>query len=99
MPGIRIATRSGGFTELDENIQQEMQMTFQGAVLKPGDRGYDEARVVYNGMFDRHPGPIIQGSGAADVIDAVKLAQKHDLLVAVRGGGHNVAGNSTCDDG
>ena len=50
-------------------------------------------------MFDRHPGLIIQCSGTADVIDAVNLARTHDLLVAVRGGGHNVAGNSMCDDG
>jgi FAD/FMN-containing dehydrogenase len=84
---------------LDEEIQQGMQMTYQGAVIKPGDLGYDAARVIYNGMFDRHPGLIIQCSGTADVIDAVNLAREHDLLVAVRGGGHNVAGNSMCDDG
>jgi FAD/FMN-containing dehydrogenase len=99
MPAIRLATRSGGFTGLDENVQQELQMTFQGAIHKPGDPLYDAARVIYNGMFDRHPGLILQCSGAADVIDAVNLARTHDLLVAVRGGGHNVAGNSMCDDG
>jgi FAD/FMN-containing dehydrogenase len=99
MPGLRLAKRSGGFTELDENVQQEIGMTFHGPVIKAGDAGYDQARQIYNGMFDRHPGLIIQCSGTADVIDAVNLAREHELVVAVRGGGHNVAGNSSCDDG
>ena len=91
MPGLRVATRSGGFAELDESVQQGLQMTVHGALLKPGDAGYDQARVIYNGMFNRRPGLIIQCSGTADVIDAVNLARNHDLLVAVRGGGHNVS--------
>ncbi|MEX0786430.1 MAG: FAD-binding oxidoreductase, partial [Dehalococcoidia bacterium] len=77
----------------------QMAMQFRGALLRPGDPGYDGARVVYNGMFDRKPGLIIRCSGTADVIDAVNFARQHDLVVAVRGGGHNIAGNAVCDDG
>jgi FAD/FMN-containing dehydrogenase len=72
---------------------------FGGQVLRPGNPGYDEARRVWNGTVDRHPGVIARCTGVADVIAAVDFARQHDLLVAVRCGGHNIAGKSVCDDG
>jgi len=84
-------------------IQPESVTAFAGALrgpcLTPDDAGYDDARIVWNGSIDKHPAIIARCSGVADVIDAVKFAREHDLVVAVRGGGHNVAGNAVCDGG
>ncbi len=63
------------------------------------DAAYDDARAVWNGMIDKRPGLIAQCRGVGDVISAVNFARENDLLVAVRGGGHNVAGTAVCDDG
>src|SRR4029453_8423291 len=72
---------------------------FAGELLEPGDRGYDEARAVWNGAIDRRPALIARCTGAADVVAALRHARERDLLVAVRGGGHGVAGQAVCDDG
>lgn len=72
---------------------------FRGAILRPGQQGYDEARRVWNGAVDRHPRMIARCAGTADVVAAVRFAAERELLVAVRGGGHGVAGTATCDDG
>ena len=69
------------------------------ALIRPADADYDEARQIWNAAIDRHPGLIARCLGVADVIHAVKFAAANDLLVAVRGGGHNVAGRALCDDG
>lgn len=72
---------------------------FQGPVLQPGDDGYDDARRVWNAMIDRRPGLIARCTGTADVIDVVNFAREHDLLLSVKGGGHNATGNATNDGG
>jgi len=72
---------------------------FEGWVLAPGDPGYEEARAVWNGAIDRHPAFIAGSTGPADVAAALRFARERDLPVAVRGGGHSVAGTSVCDDG
>jgi FAD/FMN-containing dehydrogenase len=71
----------------------------RGICLTAASPGYDEARAIWNALADKRPAVIVQCSGTADVIDAVTFARKNNLLIAVRGGGHNVAGNATCDDG
>jgi FAD/FMN-containing dehydrogenase len=97
---LRIETLSGGTTTLpEEQVEELRMMTFRGPLIGPGDDSYDEARVVQNAMHDRRPGLIIRCSGTADVIDAVNLAREHQLLTAVRGGGHSIGGLCTCDDG
>ncbi len=78
---------------------ESLQSSLQGQVLAPGDPNYDSARKVWNGQIDRHPALIARCSGPADVIAAVRFAREHDLLAAVRGGGHSVAGHAVCDDG
>jgi FAD/FMN-containing dehydrogenase len=70
-----------------------------GEVVERGDDGYAGARAIWNGAIDRQPALIARCRGVADVIDAVRAAREHDLVVAVRGGGHAVAGHALCDDG
>lgn len=70
-----------------------------GRLLRPGDAGYEEARRVHNGLVDKRPAMIAQCASATDVVDAIRLAQRLGLEVAVRGGGHNVAGRATVDGG
>lgn len=72
---------------------------FRGALLRPGEEGYEEARRVWNGAIDRRPALIARCAGADDVIEAVRFAREHELPVAVRGGGHAVAGHAVCDGG
>ena len=72
---------------------------FRGALLRPGEEGYDEARRVWNGAIDRRPALIARCAGADDVVEAVRFARERDLLVSVRGGGHAVAGHAVCDGG
>ncbi len=77
----------------------DLARTFNGRLLRPSDRDYDEARRVHNGMIDRRPALIAQCRGAADIVDAVALGREHGLEIAVRGGGHNVGGRATVDQG
>ncbi|HEY5755017.1 MAG TPA: FAD-dependent oxidoreductase, partial [Steroidobacter sp.] len=74
-------------------------LSFTGQLLQPADAGYDEWRRVHNGLIDKHPAAIARCHGVADVVAAVQLARTLDLNVAVRGGGHNVAGHATLDRG
>ncbi len=77
----------------------DLACTFSGQLLTPSDSGYEEARRVHNGLVNKRPALIARCSGVADVVDAVKLARKLGLEVAIRGGGHNVAGRATIDGG
>lgn len=72
---------------------------FRGQILVPDQEGYAAARPVWNAMIDRRPGLILRCAGAADVISAVRFVAEHDLLVSIRGGGHNIAGTALCDGG
>jgi FAD/FMN-containing dehydrogenase len=77
----------------------QLSSTFTGKLLQPSDPGYDDARRVHNGLIDKRPALIARCQGTADVADAVKLARSMNLEIAVRGGGHNVGGRATIDDG
>jgi FAD/FMN-containing dehydrogenase len=83
----------------DPAAVERLRGRLAGQVLAPQDAGYDDARRVWNASIDRHPALIARCTGVADVIAAVRFARERNLLVAVRGGGHNVAGNATCDGG
>lgn len=78
---------------------ERLRETVHGGVAAPGDPGYDEARKVYNAVHDKHPAVVVGAADAADVIETVGFARDEGLTLAVRGGGHGVAGPGTCDDG
>ncbi|HET9109661.1 MAG TPA: FAD-binding oxidoreductase [Ktedonobacterales bacterium] len=84
---------------LDETAVATLTAQVRGDVISPGDAAYDEARKVYNGMIDRRPRLIVRCTDVADVISAVNFAREHQLLLAIRGGGHNGPGLGTCDGG
>jgi FAD/FMN-containing dehydrogenase len=84
---------------IDDEALATLRSRFRGPLLRPEDDDYEAARRVWNGMIDRRPALIARCAGVADVIAAVDFARAHDLLLAVRGGGHNVAGNAVCDGG
>jgi hypothetical protein len=77
----------------------ELRTRFRGALLRPGEEGYEEARRVWNGAVDRRPALIARCAGADDVVQAVRFARDRDLPVSVRGGGHAVAGHAVVDGG
>src|SRR5262245_4718248 len=77
----------------------QLAPNFTGTLLQPTDKGYDEARRVHNGLIDKRPSLVARCHGTADVADAVKLARELKMEVAIRGGGHNVAGRATIDNG
>ena len=93
-----VATLNGGRTTIDDAALEELRQTLRGDVLRPGDPGYAD-RPIYNAMHQRRPALIVRCAGAADVVDAMKFARRHGLLVAIRGGGHSIAGHSSCDSG
>jgi FAD/FMN-containing dehydrogenase len=86
-------------TTLSSDQIAQLKSVFRGYLITPDDSHYDYARKIWNGMFDKHPALIAQCICTADVIQAVNFARDHNLLVAVKGGGHNSAGKATCDDG
>jgi FAD/FMN-containing dehydrogenase len=86
-------------TPLTSSAIDTWQTRFRGEVIQPGDSAYNEARSVWNGMIDRRPAVIVRCIGTNDVVLAIELAREHGAPVAVKGGGHNVAGNAVCDGG
>src|SRR5271165_764235 len=99
MTDLRIATGEGTDTILEDATVQELAAGLRGALLHPGDEGYDASRRVWNGMIDRRPALIARVAGVADVMTVVRFAREHRLLLAVRGGGHNITGNAVCEGG
>jgi FAD/FMN-containing dehydrogenase len=84
---------------LDEATVEQFKASLRGALIQPGDEGYDEARKVHNAMIAKHPRLIAYCADVADVIASVNFAREHDVLLAVRGGGHNGGGLGVADDG
>jgi hypothetical protein len=78
---------------------QELAGSLRGDLMLAGSAGYDDARKIWNAAFDKHPALIVRCSGPADVMTAVKFAASHSLLLAVRGGGHSLSGQSVCEKG
>jgi hypothetical protein len=94
-----IATASAPAGSVNAEAISDLRSKLGDCLITQQDAAYDNARRVWNGMIDRKPAAIARCRGAADVIACVRWAVDHDVLLAVRGGGHNVAGFGTCDDG
>jgi FAD/FMN-containing dehydrogenase len=96
---LQTSTLTPALPRFDEAAVAYFASQLRGELIRPGDAAYDSARQVWNGMIDRRPALIARCTSAEDVIAAVNFARTQRLLVAVRGGGHQVAGHATCDDG
>jgi FAD/FMN-containing dehydrogenase len=98
-PATTTSERAKRGRRLDPSALESFRASFRGELVLPSDEAYDRARRVWNAAIDKSPVLIARCSGTVDVVRAVELAREHELLLAVRGGGHNVAGHGTCDAG
>jgi FAD/FMN-containing dehydrogenase len=87
----------GPASQFDDSTVESIREQLHGEVLRPDDDGYEEARSVWNAMIDTEPAVVARCTGAADVMAAVDVAREHDVRLAVKGGGHNVAGTALCE--
>ncbi|HZE88272.1 MAG TPA: FAD-binding oxidoreductase [Verrucomicrobiae bacterium] len=99
MAGIKLRTMDGKDSTLASETIDALRGELRGSLCLPGESGYDDARSIWNAMIDRRPGLVVRAAGAADVMKTVRLAAKAGLLLSIRGGGHNIAGNAVCDGG
>ena len=99
MDGMNVVGFNGSSVALDGAAVEAFKASLRGALLLPGDDGYDTSRSVWNAMIDRKPALVVRAAGTADVRRAVTFAHRHRLLTAVKGGGHNIAGNAVCEGG
>jgi hypothetical protein len=94
-----ISRYTGGVVELTSDRLEDLRARLQGEVLLPDDADYDTARTVWNAAVDKRPALIARCVDATDVAEAVKFARRHDILVSVRCGGHNIAGKAVAENG
>src|SRR5579875_683209 len=99
MVALQLAGRNGNEIALPEASVEDLNDSLWGELLCPDDAGYDQARTLWNSNIDRRPSLIARCAGAADVINCVNFARDHDLLLSVRGGGHNFRGTAVADGG
>src|SRR5687768_6298826 len=92
-------TLDGTETVIDAADVTTFKQCLRGDLLCPEDAGYEQARRVWNGMIDKRPALIARCTGVAAVVQGVSFARAHDMLVAIRCGGHNAAGHATCNGG
>lgn len=94
---MRATTTQGREIDLKQDTFDGLKMRLRGPVFLPGDGGYEESRTVWNAMIDRKPAAVVRCLGSADVIAGVQFARDNDLLLCIKGGGHNIAGLATAD--
>ena len=99
LSSVRITTNTNKEAEISKEAVDEFKNSLRGKLVGPSDSIYDEARKVHNGMINKRPAMIVQCVCVTDIIASVNFARKSNLLVAVRGAGHNVAGTGVCDGG
>lgn len=96
---VRLHSFAGNLVEVPEGAVERFADELRGRLIQPVDPEYDTARAVWNGLVDKRPGLIARCADSGDVATAVNFAREHDLLLAARGGGHNVSGIASCDGG
>ena len=96
---VAVTTIHGDALEIPNESIEALRAQVRGAVLVPGSPGYEESRTLWNAMIEKHPGLVVRCAGQADVVRAVSFAMERELLVAVRGAGHNIAGKGTVEGG
>ena len=94
---MKMRTLEGNEIDLNDNLVKKYKMSLIGQLFAPGEEGYQESRTVWNGMINRNPGLVAKCSGIGDVITSVRFAVENNLLLAVKGGGHNIAGLALAD--
>src|SRR5688572_27828741 len=99
MSTLTLLTRQGTQRSIPAERIAVLREELHGALVVPADDQYDQARSIWNGMIQKRPGLIARCRGSTDVKRAVDFAREYELLLAVRGGGHNVAGNAVCNGG
>jgi hypothetical protein len=90
MADLKVKTYTGADLGINGESLEKLKQSLRGQVLTPESEHYNEARVIWNAMIDRRPALIVRCASAADVVRVVRFAGEHRLLVAVRGGGHNM---------
>lgn len=93
----KINTLDTGTVSVDDDLIGTLDGSLRGGVFQPGTSGYEKARVIWNAMVDRKPALVIHAKGASDVQQAARFARKHDLLMSVRSGGHQIAGHAVVE--
>ncbi|MFC6800261.1 MULTISPECIES: FAD-binding oxidoreductase [unclassified Haladaptatus] len=99
MTQLDVTTRDGPTTTLSADRVETFRAALRGPLLEPGDEGFDEATRIWNGMVEKTPALVVQPTGTADVVEAVNFARENDLLLSVKGGGHNIGGTALTDGG
>jgi len=99
MGGVSITTTGGTEIMIKEEAIGVFRASLRGDILEPRDAQYDDSRKIWNGMIDKRPALIVRCAGVSDVLQCVRFARSHQVPVAVRGGGHNVAGYAMCNGG
>ncbi|HSE42543.1 MAG TPA: FAD-binding oxidoreductase [Acidobacteriota bacterium] len=99
MSALKIVSLSGQEKTLDKSTIEQLQTQLRGEIILSDHEAYEKVRTLWNAMADKRPSVIAQCAGTADVIHCIKFARDHGLLTAIRGGGHNAAGNASCNYG
>jgi FAD/FMN-containing dehydrogenase len=99
METILMANSRGESAPVDMSAFERLSTGLREPILRPGDEGYDQARAIWNAMIDRKPAMIVRCHDVGDIQRAVEFAREQGILTAIRGGGHNIAGNAICDAG
>jgi FAD/FMN-containing dehydrogenase len=94
-----ITRYTGGISKLAPVLVEKFRTQLRGELILPGNTNYDQARTVWNAAIDKRPAMIARCADASDVIESVKFARRHNILISVRCGGHNIAGKAVAENG